>query len=159
MKILGKFSGARKRSSSGQKSGSLKVHRNLTEKWVARKDATERRRAERKAGLPKDRLKRFLYHFQPKRMYRYWFSRDGGIMALKIVGVGFVVGFVVLLGVFAYFRKDLPDLTLTGNLGGSIRYYDRTGKVLLWQDYDAVKRVPVKTDETSKYVRDATVAV
>jgi hypothetical protein len=129
--------GGRRKSVSNQyvtKSGnSFKIHRNLTQRWVARRDAVETRRAERKAGLPKARLKRFFYHFEPKRMYHYWFSRDGGIMALKIVGLSFIVGFVVLLGVFAYFRKDLPNLTASGNnIGGSIRYYDRSGKTLLW---------------------------
>lgn len=144
------------------KSGNvIKIHRNLTERWVARKDAAERRKAERMAGLPQSRLKRFLYHFQPKRVYRYWFSRDGGIMALKIIGVSLVAMFLLLVGVFAYFRKDLPKLNdvYGSNIGGSIRYYDRSGKTLLWEDYDAVKRIPVKTDQISHYVRDATVAV
>src|SRR5689334_9873610 len=86
------------------KSGNvIKVHRNLLQKWVGSKDDKERRKAERKAGLPKERLKRFLYHFQPKRMYRYWFSRDGGIMALKILGISIAAGFVILVGLFAYF--------------------------------------------------------
>ncbi len=160
MKFPGKAPGGRRRS---LKSGdpSIKVHRNLTERWVARKDATERRRAERQATLPKDRIKRFLYHFQPKRMYQYWFSRDGGIMALKIMGAGFVAGFVLLIGIFAFFRKDLPNLNdLSANkLGGSIQYYDRTGKTLLWEDYDAVKRIPVAGGDISKYAGEATVAV
>ncbi|MGZ6005253.1 MAG: transglycosylase domain-containing protein [Candidatus Saccharimonadales bacterium] len=160
-----KSSGGRRSISKNQyttKSGNvIKIHRNLTERWVARKDAAERRKAERMSGLPQSRVKRFLYHFQPKRMYHYWFSRDGGIMALKIVGVGLVVMFLLLVGVFAYFRKDLPKLNdvYGSNIGGSIRYYDRSGKTLLWEDYDAVKRIPVKTDQISPYVRDATVAV
>ncbi len=164
MNAYKKNSGGRNRSSKNQyvtKSGNVfKIHRNLSERWVARRDAIERRRAERKATLPKDRVKRFLYHFKPSRMYHYWFSRDGGIMALKIVGIGFVIGFIFLLGLFAYFRKDLPSITdvSSGNLGGSVRYYDRTGQTLLWEDYDAVKRIPVKTPEISKYVRDATIA-
>lgn len=139
----------------------IKIHRNLTERWVARKDAAERRKAQRMAGLPQSRLKRFFYHFQPKRMYRYWFSRDGGVMALKIIGVGLVAMFLLLVGVFAYFRKDLPKLNdvYGSNIGGSIRYYDRSGQTLLWEDYDAVKRIPVKTDKISPYVRNATVAV
>src|SRR3989344_9290337 len=94
---------------------SFKIHRNLAERWVARRDAAETRKAERKATLPKQRLMRFIAHFSPKRMYHYWFSRDGGIMALKIIGIGFVICFVLLLGVFAYFRKDLPNLSATGN--------------------------------------------
>jgi len=81
-------------------------------------------------------------------------------MALKIAGIGILVMFVLTLGVFAYFRKDLPDITdISGdNLGGSISYYDRTGKVLLWQDYNAVKRVPVASDEMSQHIKDATIA-
>ena len=144
------------------KSGNvIKIHRNLTERWVARRDQREHRRAERMIGLPKSRIKRLLYHMQPKRMYRYWTSRDGGIMALKIIGVCFVVIFLLMIGVFAYFRKDLPNLKdVSGsNIGGSTRYYDRTGQTLLWEDYDAVKRIPVKNDQISKYVKDATVAV
>lgn len=165
MNLPKKSSGGRRRVSKNQhitKSGNvIKVHRNLTERWVARKDAAERRKAERKAGLPQSRVKRFFYHFQPKRMYRYWFSRDGGIMALKIMGIGLVAMFLLLVGVFAYFRKDLPKLNdvYGSNLGGSIRYYDRSGQTLLWEDYDAVKRIPVKTDQISPFVRNATVAV
>lgn len=158
-------SGGRRKVSKNQyttKSGNvIKIHRNFTERWVARKDATERRKAERMAGLPPSKFKRLLYHLQPKRMYHYWFSRDGGIMALKIMGIGLVVCFLLLVGVFAYFRKDLPKLNdvYGSSLGGSIRYYDRTGKTLLWEDYDAVKRIPVKTEQISPFVRDATIAI
>ena len=144
------------------KSGnSFKVNQSLGQKVGANKNAKAARKAARLAELPKGRVKRFLYHFQPKRMYKYWFSRDGAIMALKIMGVGLIVGFLLLVGLFAYFRKDLPNLRdISGNnIGGSIRYYDRTGATLLWEDYDAVKRIPVKETEINKYVRDATVAV
>lgn len=144
------------------KSGkTIKVNQSLGQRVGAVKDAKAARKATRLAGLPKGRVKRFLYHFQPKRMYKYWFSRDGGIMALKIMGVGLIAGFLLLVGLFAYFRKDLPNLRdISGNnIGGSIRYYDRTGGTLLWEDYDAVKRIPVKDTEINNYVRDATVAV
>src|SRR3989344_6906723 len=116
------------------KSGkSVKLNRNIVQRWVANKDAKGLRKATRSAGLPKARIKRFFYHFQPKRMYHYWFSRDGGIMVLKITGIGIVICFVVLVGLFAYFRKDLPNITdVSGtNLGGSISYYDRSGQTLL----------------------------
>lgn len=162
---MSSLNSGRKRSLKNRyvtKSGNVfKINRNITQRWVARRDAAQRRKAERKAGLPKSRFKRFIYHFQPKRMYHYWFSRDGAIMALKIMGVGLVVCFVLLLGVFAYFRKDLPNLNSVAgaNIGGSIRYYDRSGQTLLWEDYDAVKRIPVKTEEMSKHMRNATVAV
>ncbi len=144
------------------KSGkSIKINRSLGQRFGSLKNAKAARKATRQANLPKGKIKRFLYHFEPRRMYNYWFSRDGAIMALKITGVGFIAGFLLLLGLFAYFRKDLPNLRdISGNnIGGSIRYYDRTGQTLLWEDYDAVKRIPVKENEMNKYVRDATVAV
>jgi penicillin-binding protein 1A len=138
----------------------IRINRSLLGKWGARKEAKALRKAERLRGLPKSRVKRFFWRLHPKRLYAYWFSRDGGIMALKIVGIGIVVFFVLSVGVFAYFRKDLPDITdISGdNLGGSISYYDRSGKILLWQDYNAVKRVPVASEEISQHLKDATIA-
>lgn len=143
------------------KSGhTISLNRSIGDRVRARRDAKARRRAAYLSTLPKSRVKRFLYHFHPKRMARYWFSRDGLIMGLKILGIGLVAGFVLLVGLFAYFRKDLPNIKdLSGNqLGGSITYYDRTGQTVLWQDYDAVKRVPVPGNQISNYVKQATVA-
>jgi penicillin-binding protein 1A len=143
---------------SGQ---TIKINRNLTDRIRASKDAYAMRRAQRLAGMPKSRVKRFFYRMHPKRLYAYWFSREGGIMALKLAGIGLVVGFLFLVGLFAYFRKDLPNLKdVSGNsIGGSMRYYDRTGQTLLWEDYDAIKRIPVKDDAISQYVKDATIAI
>lgn len=144
------------------KSGNtIKLNQSLSDRFRANRDAKARKRAVYLSTLPQNRWKRLLYRLQPKRVFRYWFSREGAIMALKIAGVGLVACFILLVGVFAYFRKDLPNIKdISGaNLGGSIVYYDRTGQVPLWQDYDAVKRIPVKTDQMSKYMRQATVAV
>lgn len=139
----------------------LKVNRSLGQSWSAMREAKTIRKLNRLRGLPKSRLKRLLWRLHPKRLAAYWFSRDGGIMALKVTGIAVLVFFVLTLGVFAYFRKDLPDIKdISGSsLGGSISYYDRTGKVLLWQDYNAVKRVPVQGEDISKFMKDATIAV
>jgi penicillin-binding protein 1A len=139
----------------------VKVHRTMTEKWVNRKDAKDQRRAQRLVGLPKGRFKRLLFHLQPKRIFHYWFSRDGVITALKLMGVGIVVFALLVVGALAYFRKDLPNIKdISGkNIGGSVRYYDRTGQTLLWEDYDAVKRIPVQDEQISLFMKDATVAV
>jgi penicillin-binding protein 1A len=139
----------------------IKINRSLGERLSAQKNAKANRKAARLATLPKGRIKRFLYHFQPRRMYKYWFSRDGAIMALKIMGVGFIATFLLLVGLFAYFRKDLPNLRdINGDqFGGSIRYFDRTGQTLLWEDYDAMKRIPVGHDGQNQFMRDATVAI
>ncbi len=144
------------------KSGStIKLNRSLTERLKANRDARARRRAAYMSTLPKNRFKRILYRLQPKELAHYWFSRDGAIMALKITGIGIVVCFVLVVGVFAYFRKDLPKINdISGQtLGGSNTYYDRTGTVMLWQDYKAFKRQPVTADKMSPYVRDAMVAI
>ena len=161
---MGKGSNRPRRSSSKYvttHSGSqLKIHRSLGERWMARRELKARRKVQRMQGLPKSRFKRTLWRLHPKRLAAYWFSRDGAIMALKIAGIGILVLFIVTLAVFAYFRKDLPSITdiSGGNLGGSISYYDRSGQTLLWQDYNAIKRVPVASGDISKYVKDATIA-
>ncbi len=144
------------------KSGeTVKIHRTLSEKSVARREAKLARKAYRLRGLPKSHVKRFFWRLQPKRVANYWFSRDGLIMGLKIAGVCIVIGFFSIMAIFAYFRKDLPSLKdISGNnKGGSVRYYDSTGKSLLWEDYDAVKRIPVEDSAISQYMKDATVAV
>lgn len=144
------------------KSGkTIKLNRSIGQRLGAQKNAKANRKALRQADLPKDRIRRFLYHFQPKRMYKYWFSRDGALMALKLMGVGLVAMFLLIVGLFAYFRKDLPNLRdVKGtNFGGSNRYYDRTKKVLLWEDYDAIKRIPVEDAEINQFVKDATIAI
>lgn len=141
---------------------SIKVNRSISQKIKGARDAKALRKAERLSGMPKSRIGRFFYRLHPKRLAQYWFSREGGIMALKLLGIAFIAGFVMLAGLFAYFRKDLPDLRndISGNnIGGSIQYYDRTGEVLLFEDYDAVKRIPVKDDQINQYMKDATVAI
>jgi membrane peptidoglycan carboxypeptidase len=144
------------------KSGNtIKLNRSLGERVRASREAKARKRAAYLSTLPKNRFKRVLYQLHPKRQFKYWFSREGGIMALKVLGVGIVVCFLLMVGVFAYFRKDLPNIKdISGDeLGGSITYYDRTGETVLWQDYDAVKRVPVDGNKISKYMKQATVAI
>lgn len=138
----------------------IKIRRNIVEKHKAHRDAKARQKALRMAGMPKSRVKRFFYRLHPKRLYKYWFSREGLVMGLKITGIGIVSGFLLLIGLFAYFRKDLPNLRdISGrNIGGSMQYYDRDMKTLLWEDYEAVKRVPVRGN-VAKVMVDATIAV
>jgi membrane peptidoglycan carboxypeptidase len=144
------------------KSGrTIRIRRTLAERLQVGQDARAKRKAQRLAGMPKSRVQRFFYRLYPKRLYQYWLSREGGVMALKITGLGIVAGFLVLVGLFAYFRKDLPNLTdISGaNIGGSILYYDRTGQIRLWEDYDAVKRVPVPGENIAQVMKDATIAI
>ena len=159
MSILGK---RRKKNQFTTHTGNtFRVNRSLSDKIKIRKDQKTRKRAERLGKMPKSRFKRFFYRMSPANLKRYWLSREGGVMALKVMGISFIGGFLLLVGLFAYFRKDLPKLDTSGDkIGGSIRYYDRSGKTLLWEDYDAVKRYPTKSyDDISQYMKDATVAI
>lgn len=139
----------------------IKLNHTLLNRMKARRDERLRKKAAYFATLPKGRIKRTIYRMHPKRVANYWFSRKGGIMALKILGIGVLATFLLVVGVFAYFRKDLPNLRdISGNnIGGSIRYYDRSGQTLLWEDYDAVKRNPVQGKDVSPVIMDATVAI
>ena len=139
----------------------LKVNQTLGDRYSALKKAKALRKVNRLRGLPKSRLKRLAWRLHPKRLYAYWTSRDGAIMALKALGIIILAMFVLTLGVFAYFRKDLKSITdVSGsNLGGSISYYDRTGQTLLWQDYNVNKRIPVSSADISNYMKEATVSV
>lgn len=144
------------------KSGTaIKLNRSLGERIKANREARARRKAAYLATLPKNPFKRFLYRLKPRELARYWFSRDGAMMALKIFGATIVICFVFIVGVFAYFRKDLPNIKdlSAKNLGGSVSYYDRSGDNLLWQDYVTIKRIPVPAKDMSKHIRNATVAV
>ncbi len=157
-------SGGRNRRSKNTvttKSGNtIKINRSLSDRRKARKASLSADKAAWLATLPKERWKRLLYRLQPKHLADYWFSRQGGVMALKIIGVSIVAGFFITIGLFAYFRKDLPKIkNLSGDLGGNITYYDRTGQTVLFNDYNSVKRVPVKGQDISKYAKEATVAV
>ncbi|MDQ5962954.1 MAG: Peptidoglycan glycosyltransferase [Patescibacteria group bacterium] len=139
----------------------IKLNRSMGDRIRHGKEAKAQRKAAYLSSLPAQPWKRALYRLSPKRMYHYWFSREGGLMALKLAGVGLVVGFLTLVGVFAYFRKDLPRIRdISGNnFGGSVTYYDRTGKTALFQDYNERKRVPVEDKEISKYMKMATIAI
>jgi membrane peptidoglycan carboxypeptidase len=138
----------------------IKLNQSLTDRMRSKRSSRAERKALYLSTLPKDHFKRILYRLHPKRVIKYWFSREGGVMALKLTGIGIVVLFFLIVGMFAFFRKDLPKITsLAGNLGGSITYYDRTGQTVLWQDYGAVKRVPEPDNKISNYMKMATVAI
>ncbi len=144
------------------KSGKIvKINKSLNEKSKARKEAKALRKAERNKGLPTNKVKRFFVKLHPKRQAKFWFSRDGLALASKILGISIVIGFIGLMGLFAFFRKDLPNLRdVSGeSLGGSVRYFDRTGETLLWEDYDTIQRVPVESDQIADSLKDATVAL
>lgn len=152
-----------KKSRSGRGAGGLSVYSNLTARRRKSRDARSRRKAEYLASLPKHPLKRTLYRIDPRRLAAFWFSRDGGIMALKIAGVAALVVFVFTGALFAYYRREL-DAIRPGEISKRVqttvtKYYDRNG-VLLWEDRgDGDYKLVVDSDDISEYMKEATVAI
>lgn len=115
----------------------VSVYANLAAKRRDAKDVKSRKKAEYLATLPKEPLQRLLYRLHPKRVANYWFSKQGALMALKIVGVGILVMILLVGALFAFYRKDL-DAIRPGSLAQRVKttvttYYDRNGAVL-WED-------------------------
>lgn len=139
----------------------LKSKPGFADKIRIRRENRAKKKAEYLATLPKSRVKRILYRMHPRRVLRYWFSRQGMLMALKLAGAGLLLVFIAGVSIFAYFRKDLPNINdYSGSTqGGSIQYYDRTGTALLWEDFSSFKRLPVKEEAISQYMKDATVVI
>jgi len=145
------------------KSRNMSVYANLSHKRKTRKDSAARKRAEYLATLPKDPVKRFLYHLQPKRVAQYWFSKRGLIMAAKIVGTAILLVVLLVGGLFAYYRKDLDQIR-PGELAKRVQttvttYLDRNGQVL-WEDKgDGNYKLVVASNEINPLMKEATVAI
>ncbi|MES2875893.1 MAG: transglycosylase domain-containing protein [Patescibacteria group bacterium] len=141
----------------------LNVYANLSHARRTKKDRLARRKAEYLATLPKHPVKRTLYRMHPKRVGKYWFSRKGGMMALKIAGVSTLLVVIFAGGLFAYFRKDIDQIRpseLAKRVQTTVtRYYDRND-VLLWEDKgDGNYKLVVKGSEISETMKEATVAI
>lgn len=145
------------------KSRNMSVYSNLTHKRKTKKDVESRKKAEYLASLPKHPVKRFLYRMHPKRLYAYWFSKKGAIMALKVVGVGALLVVLMVGALFAYYRKDL-DAIRPGELAKRVQttvttYQDRNGATL-WKDTGGGNyKLTVDAKDINDYMRNATIAI
>ena len=146
------------------KAKGLKLYANLTSQFKkGKKPAKTRKKAEKRANLPKDPIKRFFYRLHPKRLKQYWFSKRGAKMLLKII-VGLVIALLIAFaGLYMLFRKDLDPIR-PGELSRRVQstvntYTDRHGNVL-WDDRgEGNYRLVVEGHEISTYMRQATVAI
>lgn len=115
----------------------VRVYSNLAAKRRTKKGSKARKKAEYLATLPKHPVKRILYRLQPKRMAQYWFSKKGMFTLLKGAGVLTVIVVLFGLSLFAYYRKDLDQIspnTLAQRVKSTVtKYYDRNGKII-WED-------------------------
>jgi membrane peptidoglycan carboxypeptidase len=158
----------KKKSTSGsvkrpaRRKGPHSVYNNLATKKHVKADAKSRKKAEFLATLPKSRVKRLAYRLHPKRFFAYWFSKQGAIMFLKLSGIGLALCIILVLAVFAVFRKDLalgPDELTKRVQSRTTKFYDRTGQVLLYELYKDQQLTFVKPDQISNNIKWATVAI
>lgn len=145
------------------KSRKLSVYSNLAHKRKTKKDSAARKHAEHLASLPKHPVKRFFYRLHPKRVAKYWFSKRGLIMGLKIFGILVLVGTLFVGSLFAYYRKDLDQIRpeeLAKRVQTTVsKYYDRNG-TLLWEDKgEGNYKLVVESEEIGDYLKHATIAI
>ncbi|MFZ2544602.1 MAG: transglycosylase domain-containing protein [Candidatus Saccharimonadales bacterium] len=148
----------------------LNVYTNLAHARRTRKDAVHRKKAEYLATLPKHPVKRLFARMHPKRVAKYWFSKKGAFMLLKMAGVSILLAVLLVGGLFAYFRKDLTEISpekLSERVHSTVtKYYDRRGPIaaaqgsLLWEDKgDGDYRQVVNGNEINPLMKKATVAI
>ncbi len=145
------------------KSHKLSVYSNLLHSKKSKKDSEVRKHAQYLASLPKNPIKRFFYRLSPKHVFKFWFSKRGLIMALKIVGVMALLGLLFVGGLFAYYRKDLDSIR-PGELAKRVQttvttYLDRNGEVLWLDKGESNYKLVVESSEISDYLKQATIAI
>lgn len=114
-------------------------------------------RAINSAHSPKKILSRGLFLLDPRHFKENWLSKEGGIRTAKIAGVGFVM----LLAVFLWFGKDLPNPNkINAKLGAqTTKFWDRKHETILYEVYGDKNRSIIGFDKMPTYVKQATIAV
>ena len=98
--------------------------------------------------------------FKPKK--RRWFSgKWNWKLIFKLFGIGASVVFLFVIGVFAYFYKDLPNPNNLNNrfIAESTKIYDRTGEHLLYDVHGEEKRTQIPFTEMPEVLKFATIAL
>ncbi|MFC1645298.1 penicillin-binding protein [Patescibacteria group bacterium] len=83
-----------------------------------------------------------------------WFQ-----FVVKAFGVLCALGVVLVVGMFVYFAKDLPDPNKVNKrfIAQSTKIYDRTGEVLLYEIHGEEKRTLISFSEMPKSVKYSTI--
>lgn len=88
-----------------------------------------------------------------------WKSKKTWYNIFKFALIGLGVGLVLVLILFAWFSKDLPNPTnVVRHDGFTSRIYDRNG-TLIYDVYKDAKREPVVWSDVPEYLKKATIAV
>lgn len=73
-------------------------------------------------------------------------------------GLGFILGALLLIWVATIRLPDFDDFE-NRKIANSTKIYDRTGKVLLYNLHDNIKRTQIKGEEISDNIKKATIAI
>lgn len=154
--------GKRPKKARGTKSSKKNnVYSNFAYRRMTKKDAAARKRAEELAELPKNPVKRFFARLRPDRVFKWWFSARGQKAIWRTIGILFLLGLIVIGGLFIYYKKELDEISLNDmSISETVNtYLDRNGEVL-WEDTgDSDYRLVVSGDDIADYMKEATVAI
>lgn len=144
-----------------KRSNKMTTYSSLVYKSKVKKDKKARKRAEDLATLPKNPVARFFARLHPRRVAKFWFSKQGLKTFGKIMAGGILLLIILIGGLFLYFKKDLEAIQLDElNISDTINtYLDRNGEVL-WEDVgDGDYRLVVDGGDIASSMRQATVAI
>jgi penicillin-binding protein 1C len=86
-------------------------------------------------------------------------NKDWKKTSLKVMGIVFGIGVILVIGVFAYFAKDLPDPNKVNKrvVAESTKIYDRNGKEVLYEIHGEEKRTLIPFEEMGNNIKYATI--
>lgn len=122
---------------------------------TSRRPIRRTRRATSKA--PVTTWQQFENAIKPANIKAYWLSSKGFRMGGKIAGGAFLLLFLV----FLFYAKDLPSPSkINAKVGAqTTRFYDRTGKTILYEVFGDKNRSVIGFDQMPKTIKEATVSV
>ncbi len=131
-------------------------------KKARKKDLKIRKQAAYLSDLPDTRLRRSLHKLHPKKIFGFIFSIRGLVFGLKFLIILGVLGASGLAAVYLHYRRDVP--TSIANLqscieGQTTKYYDRTGKILLWASKSDFDCQPIKLNHVSRHLINALITI
>lgn len=139
---------------------------NTTKRGVLNSRQATRSSSSSIAGLgkpPVGKIKKAIWYAHPKRFFKFLLSKEGLFFSLKALGIATLVFGLFIFGLFAYYRKDLNKLKpeeIANRINNSgVKYYDRTGKVLLWEQKGQKDRTVIESDKISDNIKHATIAL
>jgi len=80
--------------------------------------------------------------------------------AFRLAAILSVIGLTVVVGIFIYFSKDIPDPNkiTDRSVAQSTKIFDRTGEHLLYEIHGEEKRTVISLDDVSQHLINATIS-